>query len=93
MKKEINFNEIFANWPSPFVARQQLPKLTGGILNAKTLANLDSIGKGIKGKILIENKRRNFFIVHKIIVYPVKNVIEFLEKKLNEPKLKVCVKK
>jgi hypothetical protein len=75
----MNLNEIFANWPSPFVTRNQLPKLTGGILNAKTLRNLDCLGQGIKGK---------FTIGYRIVAYPVKNVIEFLEERTRKTKSK-----
>jgi hypothetical protein len=73
----INIKKIFENWPSPVVTRHQLPKITGGILNAKTLSNLDSLGKGIKGK---------FTFGDRIVAYPVKNVIEFLEEKIQKTK-------
>jgi hypothetical protein len=49
----MKIDEIFANWSSPFITRNQLPKITGGIINAKTLRNLDCLGKGIKGKFTV----------------------------------------
>jgi hypothetical protein len=76
--KNMNTNkidEIFENWPSPFVTRNQLPKITGGILNAKTLRNLDSLGKGIRGK---------FTFGDRIVAYPVKDVIEFLKERVQK---------
>jgi hypothetical protein len=71
----MNLDEIFANWPSPFITRNQLPKITGGIINAKTLRNLDCLGKGIKGK---------FTFGHRTVAYPVKSVIEFLEARVRD---------
>ncbi|MDR2645852.1 MAG: hypothetical protein LBC04_01580 [Holosporaceae bacterium] len=52
-----------------------MPKITEGILNAKTLRNLDCINKGIKGK---------FTVGYKTVAYPVRNVIEFLEEKVQK---------
>ena len=43
--------------------------LTGGIVNVRYLANLDSIGKGIKGRVKVGRK----------IAYPVKELIAWLE--------------
>ncbi len=56
-------------WPSPFVAREEINKFSGGILNQKYLANLDSQGKGPEGRIRIGRK----------IAYPVVSLIAWLE--------------
>lgn len=52
------FDEMKKNWPSPVVVRQQLhlDRFAGGLLNARTLANLDSAGKGPKGRIKVGRK-------------------------------------
>lgn len=41
-----DFQELSKRWPSAIVARHEVPKFTGGLLNARTLANLDSLGEG-----------------------------------------------
>jgi len=41
-----DFQELAKRWPSGIVARHEVPKFTGGLLNARTLANLDSLGEG-----------------------------------------------
>ena len=64
-----SLQSIADNWPSPFVARQEVGKFTGGIINPKYLANLDSQGKGPKGRIKVGRK----------IAYPVKEFIAWLE--------------
>jgi len=71
MKKLNNpsFQIMAENWPSPFIARQEVGKFTGGIINPKYLANLDSQGKGPKGRIKVGRK----------IAYPVKEFVAWLE--------------
>lgn len=44
----ISINEFAKHWPSPFVARPDIEKFSGGLLNPKTMANLDCQGKGPK---------------------------------------------
>lgn len=67
-KKVIDAAELERMWESPYVARDQrtLDRATGGLINAKTLANLDSLGKGPRGRIRIGRKvaypRREFFL-------------------------------
>ena len=64
-----NFLLLAKNWPSPFVARQQIEKFSGGILNSKSMANLDSLGHGPRGRFKVGRK----------VAYPVSAVIAFLE--------------
>ncbi|HAO92753.1 MAG: hypothetical protein A2X93_04935 [Deltaproteobacteria bacterium GWC2_56_8] len=42
----MNFSELAKKWPSAIVARSQVNKFSGGLLNSRTLANLDSLGQG-----------------------------------------------
>lgn len=37
----------------PIIARSEVHRLTGGVLNGRSLANLDSLGQGPDGKIYI----------------------------------------
>ena len=41
-----SFKSLADRWASPIVARGEVEKFSGGLLNSKTLANLDSIGEG-----------------------------------------------
>ena len=64
-----SFQLMADKWPSPFVARQEVERFTGGIVSQKYIANLDCQSKGPKGRIRVGRK----------IAYPVKNFIEWLE--------------
>jgi hypothetical protein len=49
MKKisdKFDFDELAKAWPSPLVARREVERFSGGLLKARTMANLDSQGKG-----------------------------------------------
>ena len=50
-----NLNSLIDNWPSPIVARSQVGAFSGGLLHPRSLANLDSLGKG-PGKIMVGNR-------------------------------------
>ncbi|MBO7454337.1 MAG: hypothetical protein J6T91_03080 [Alphaproteobacteria bacterium] len=69
-KIKLNFN-----FPRPCVKRNDLGKLTGGLLNPKTIRNLDSQGVGIKGKFLIGPR---------IVAYPTEEVIAFIKKRFSQ---------
>lgn len=66
---------IFKNWKSPYVSREQFCELTGGMINHKTLRNLDSKGEGIPGKIRVSAKR---------VVYPVENALSWLNERIEK---------
>ena len=65
-----NFTELAKSWPSPLVARdqKQLDKFSGGILNARSLSNEDSLGTGPKGRIKVGRK----------VAYPVESLIQWM---------------
>lgn len=71
-----NFSELAEKWPSPLVARdqKQLDRFSGGILCARTLANLDSQGNGPKGRVKIGRK----------VAYPTISLVEWLERRAAE---------
>lgn len=73
MKKQIDLKLLSKNWPSPYVARNKVGEFTGGMITPGSLANFDSQGKGPKGR----------FIVNRKTVYPVQDLIEWLEKRVN----------
>jgi hypothetical protein len=68
-EQKADFSSLAAKWPSPFIARQEVEKFTGGIINVKYLANLDCQGLGPKGRIRIGRK----------IAYPVQSIVEWIE--------------
>lgn len=57
----------------PVVYRKDLPSLTGGLFNAKTLANKDSKGIGIPG----------LFYIGRNAAYPRESVLLYLEKMMH----------
>jgi len=65
----ISFSNMVERWPSAFVARTKILEFTGGILSEKYLANLDSQGRGIPGRIRVGRR----------ICYPVTEVVKWLE--------------
>lgn len=67
----VSFADMAEAWPSPWVARCKISKFTGGILNPRTLANLDCQGRGPKGRVRVGRK----------ICYPVQSIIEWLEER------------
>lgn len=56
--------------PSGYATRKELEKITGGVINAGTIASLDSLGRGI-----CETKRGT-----KQKQYKIEDVIDWLEK-------------
>ena len=63
---------IIDNNPYGFILRPNLNEKTGGLLNSRYMANLDSLGQGIKHR----------FKVGKKTAYPISSVIEFLRDKV-----------
>ena len=66
--KEISFKSLGEKWPSAFVARTQVSNFSGGLVNEKTLANMDSLGDG---PVRVRVGRK--------IAYPVDSFIIWLE--------------
>lgn len=63
------FIELEKNWGCPFVLRNLVGKFSGGLLHPRTLANLDSLGRGPAGKINVGNR----------VAYPTTELIKWLE--------------
>lgn len=68
-----DFSQILSNNPSGYILRTNLSKATGGLLHGRTMANLDSLGIGIPGRITIG---------HRKVAYPVQSVVEYLQSKI-----------
>jgi hypothetical protein len=68
---EKSIEAMAERWPSPVVARKAVKEFSGGILSAKTLANMDSLGTGPEGRFLLMNQT----------VYPVESLVSWLKSK------------
>ena len=62
------FSELARKWPAPIVARSEVGRFSGGLLNPRTLANHDSAGTGPVGKISMGRK----------IAYTVDSLVEWM---------------
>lgn len=70
-----DFQFLKKHWPSGIVARTAVTEFSGGLLDAKTLANLDSLGDGPpKGRL------------GRKIFYRVDDLISWMEARTEEVK-------
>jgi hypothetical protein len=67
-----DLSKLIHKWPSAYVARSEVARFTGGIIQPGTVANLDSIGKGPKGRIRLGRK----------IAYEVHAFVRWLESRV-----------
>jgi hypothetical protein len=65
-----DLSSLADKWPSSFVSRDKVGEFSGGILHPRTLANLDALGQGPKGRIRVNGKK---------CAYPVNELISWLE--------------
>ena len=65
------FQEMVQAWGSPVVPRQKVGEFSGGLLNPRTMANLDSLGIGPKSKRRVGSR----------VVYRTKELAEWLEER------------
>ncbi|MDY0222909.1 MAG: hypothetical protein RBR67_17400 [Desulfobacterium sp.] len=68
---KIDFSGIIKSNPCGFIIREKIGEASGGILSPGYAANLDSAGKGIKGRFKVGRK----------VAYPAHAVVEFLEER------------
>lgn len=66
------YDELAARWSSPVVARKEVNRFSGGILNPRTLANLDSLGQGPTGKFQVGPRQ---------VAYPVRELIDWMRER------------
>lgn len=71
-QKAPDFKHIIQSNPSGYILRKNLTEKTGGLLHGRTMANLDSLGEGIPGRIAIG----------RLVAYPVQAVVDFLQSKV-----------
>jgi hypothetical protein len=68
-KPDLSF--LATRWPSALVARSEIGAFSGGAINARTIANLDSMEKGPENRLRIGRK----------VAYPVSDLIRWLEQR------------
>lgn len=64
-------DEMARAWRSPVVARGKVEEFSGGVLNGRTLANLDSLGQGPKER----------FRMGRVVFYSVSALIDFIRER------------
>lgn len=69
MKDDFNLSELNSKLP-PIISRDHIEKYLGGIISSKTLANLDSLGKGPK-RMRVGRK----------VAYMTEDLLEWLEER------------
>ena len=62
------FKKLVERWPSEVVARRDVSKFSGGAVTPKHLANVDSLGTGPDGRILVAGH----------VCYPVRSLAAWL---------------
>ena len=67
--KKPDLSILAASWPSPFIAREEVERFTGGAISKKYLSNLDSAGKGIPQRLRVGRK----------VLYRVTDLVSWLE--------------
>ena len=70
------FQQMAERWPSALVARTESARFSGGAISEKYLANLDSQGRGPKGRIRIGRK----------VCYPTAELARWLESRATKVK-------
>jgi len=73
METKRDFSELAEKWPSPIVAREKIDDFSGGLLNRRTMANLDSLGRG--PKMVRCGRKRGYWV---------DSLIEWMNKRMNE---------
>lgn len=70
---DFDFGKLGNSWPSPIVSRTEIAKFSGGLLSPRTLANLDSLGKGPpRGKC------------GRKVFYPIDTLVSWLQARASE---------
>ena len=64
-------DRLASAWPSPIVARSEVGHFSGGVLNPRSLANMDSLGRGPANRIRIGRK----------VAYPVCDLVEWMRER------------
>lgn len=66
-------DELRNSWGSTFVARSEFARFSGGTISPKTIANLETEGKGPKGKFFVGSKA----------AYSIDDALDFLRSRIS----------
>lgn len=66
------FKKMAAAWPAPLVARSEVGRFSGGLLNARTLANMDCKGSGPANRLRVGRK----------IAYPTADLVAWMQSRV-----------
>jgi hypothetical protein len=66
-------SRLYELYPIGLVPRSDIDRATGGILNSRTMSNLDTRGTGIKIKFNVGKKR----------CYPIEAIVEFIAARIS----------
>jgi len=66
------FEKLALTWPSAIVSRSEVSRFSGGLINPRSLANMDSLGLGPANRFRCGRK----------ICYPVSDLIAWLESRV-----------
>lgn len=77
--KKVDLSHLATLWPSDLVARKKVGAFTGGIISPSTIANLDAIGKGPKGRTTV-GQRKVFYPKDLLVEW----LVEWLESRANK---------
>lgn len=76
-ESEVDFlDHLIERWPFPYVARREIELFCGSVISARTLANLDCMGKGPPGRVTFG----------KYVCYPTKDLVEWLRSRMENPR-------
>lgn len=70
---ETFLEELRAKWPSTIVSRSHFDRFSGYAISGKTIANLESEGKGPKNKFFVGGKA----------AYSIDDAIDFLRERIS----------
>ena len=74
MHEKLDLSVLAQAWKAPYVARRQVSEFSGGMLHHRTMANLDSLGKGPAGRIRMG----------RTIAYPTSALVEWMEERTEQ---------
>lgn len=69
------YEQMAARWPSAIVSRGEVGKFSGGLLNSRTMANLDSRKEGPAKKLTMGSRK---------VFYPVADLIAWLRARASQ---------
>ena len=72
------YEQLADSWPAPIVARREVARFSGGVLNPRSMANLDYLGEGPPRLKLGE----------KMVAYPTKELVAWMRGRAEKTKTK-----